>query len=549
MPDIMRSILLICVILYAAGFLKSQTPVGLKRDLSGQPFNGYYDPLTYSPARKIESTFSNYYYEAGYYFDAVGNKQEGLIKIEGNKVIYKRKDHYDKSNLVPDQVTGFVAGADSFFCVTAINRNNKIKHNPEFVHYIGQYAQYVLARHSYSSAEMAQIYLDKPSIVETYLIKSKDSAVWASFSDNKKFKEQALTYFGDCPVIHKKIETGAYSYKDLNTIFKMADYYRKYQAKELIFYDRYWKEVRFLTRDGYSAKITNLVDSIWTLDYYQGSNKLYQANYSCLFPVIKNGDFTSYYPDGKVRKIEQFTNNELLETKTFDTKGLMTCHYKIIETKNETSEKKPKELQFISINDSLGNNLPIHDQMCKTQTFDSFENTSYTCIYSSDKVVSCYRLLEKDTVFQITKPEEVVIYKLQSRFGGFMRDKSLEEALAANAEGIVLVSMIIDDKGFVIKSELLNRLHPQIDNLIENFLSENLLVGAESRFRFVPFKKNKSKRYCEVTVPFKFSTNRIFYPKMNPFYMNDYGWRQSMYHMEMQQNLRNMASPSPFRGF
>jgi hypothetical protein len=111
----------------------SQIPVGLKYDCNGYAFNGYYDPLTYSPDKKISIVHNSDSYEVGYYYDSVGNKINGLIKFENEKIFFKKGNAEFRDKIKPEQIKNFVIGVDSFFVISNFYYKNRKMTDPEFV--------------------------------------------------------------------------------------------------------------------------------------------------------------------------------------------------------------------------------------------------------------------------------------------------------------------------------------------------------------------------------------------------------------------------------
>ena len=120
-----------------------------------------------------------------------------------------------------------------------------------------------------------------------------------------------------------------------------------------------------------------------------------------------------------------------------------------------------------------------------------------------------------------------------------MSEKKYDIALSENAQGIILVSLIVDKKGNVENSIILNHIHPEIDKLIDEFIKTRLLPEAEYRYKFKPYIVGKVKQYCEVVIPIEFSINRFYRQPVN------YNQFNNMYWMQQQQQMLNMRPPPP----
>ena len=119
-----------------------------------------------------------------------------------------------------------------------------------------------------------------------------------------------------------------------------------------------------------------------------------------------------------------------------------------------------------------------------------------------------------------------------------MEEKDYKEALSVNAQGQILVSFVIDNKGYMVDYAILNSIHPQLDRLVKGFISQKLSESAMTRHKFKPYKKDKTKRFCEFVIPFRFSINR-FYRQANYYYDNNL-WQMQMY---QQQMINNYTAP------
>jgi hypothetical protein len=131
----------------------TQIPIGLKIDCSGYAFNGYFDPLTYSPENKITKVHNSDSYEIGYYFDNQGNKIEGLIKFENDQIFFKKFANEPLEKLRPDFIKNFVIGVDSFFAITNFYYKNKLKTKPEYVQYITEFNGLTFVKHYFLRQE------------------------------------------------------------------------------------------------------------------------------------------------------------------------------------------------------------------------------------------------------------------------------------------------------------------------------------------------------------------------------------------------------------
>lgn len=496
----------------------SQVQVGLKHDINGIPFNGYFDPLIYSPVNKITKVYSGSYgsYEFGYYFDKTGKKIKGLLKFDNNKIYFRNKSGDYGSLIEPGEINHLVLGVDSFFAIRKYYVKDRIKDKPEFVQYIASFDDLTFVKlYQFSNQSL---------ISESFLVKQKDSLMWQNFPDNIKFKNQALKYFGHIPYLKEKISSGKYKSEDMLSIVKMAEYYHKFKNSQSIQFDKYWQETSDVNRAVYSASITSLRDSIWTFEYYKDSAKMFQADYSSFYPIIKNGLFISYYSDGKIRQTVFYKNDKPQETKVYSKSGLLHTQYKYIEKKKGNLSKTFTDIEYVQVLDSLGNNILMDKSKSRVEVMDEFNDKLYTGRFDKKQMISFYRLSGVDTIFQITERDyDFNVTSLQEDFDQFIGKKKVDDALRDNAHGIILVSLVIDEKGYPLESSILNKLHPDYDKLVESFIKDKIFIKAEYRYKLSPYKKAKVKRTSEVVIPFIFSVER-FYRRSVYYHQNDAMW-------------------------
>jgi hypothetical protein len=526
-----KLILISFMLLGAFNLTYSQVQVGLKYDINGIPFNGYFDPFTYSPDKKVTQIHYSDSYEKGAYYDSLGNKIEGLIKFEDRKIFFKNGKKESSDKIKPETVKSFVIGVDSFISITNFYFKDKLKTKPEFAQYITEFEGNTFVKHYHFSDGMAQKFGESP-IIETFLVKSKDGQNWENFYDSKRFKDVALKYFSYIPYLKEKIESGKYDSKSMLSVIKMAEYYSNYQKSIPIYYDSYWQEVRDAHNSKYYAKITDKRDSIWTFDYYLDKIKLFTANYSSFYPNVKNGEFISYYPDGTKRQIIFYLNNKLKEVKLFDKLGVLYTHYKFIE-KGKTEKDQEVVLKYEFVADSAGNNIIKSSNKIVHKVFDSFNNITYYNTYRDSLLINSYYLLDKDTVFLFTNSKlKYKVNSLQTRFTNYIATQNYDEALSQNAQGIVLVSLVIDKKGFIVKGKAINSIHPVIDNLVDNFIRFKLR-SKDFPYKFKPYTIGKTKQFCELVLPIDFTIYRYYRQPINYYYFNNY-----FFDMQLQRNIQ-----------
>ena len=533
--------LILFLFILLANHSYAQVPVGLQFDINGQALHGYFDPITYSPIKKLTYTHNSDSYETGHYYNLAGHKIVGLIKFAGKKIFFQTKLGKSKTTLKPELIKSFVIGVDSFFVVSNFQYKNRLITKSEYAQFITEFDGYTFAKHYRFPSEIGPANYE---IIETYLVKKKNETVWNNFYLNKKFDEKALKHFGHIPEIKSKLLSYEYSDKNTLSMIKMCDYWNKYNLSEPILFDQFWQETQNKENAKYHANITSKKDSIWTFDYYQDSVKLYTISYSSFYPNVKNGELTVFYPNGTIRRTCNYMNNEAIDEKTYDENGSLASCFEHIKKQKPSSFKIKRKTLYKTIADTLGTNILTSDGPHAIKRYDNLRNVSYTHVYINNELVSSYRLLNKDTVFQISTPSyDFKIKSIQKSFSFYMMNKDIEKALNVNAQGIILVSVVIDKKGYVIESKLLNSLHPQIDALVKKFINGKLPTPIFDLNRFKSYKRNKKKQFCEFVLPFEFGIDRFYRKPVNFYHFHP------MYHWNSMPKFSPPPPPSFSRGF
>lgn len=73
----------------------------------------------------------------------------------------------------------------------------------------------------------------------------------------------------------------------------------------------------------------------------------------------------------------------------------------------------------------------------------------------------------------------------------------------------------------MVDCKILNKIHPQLDSMIHEFLLGDESIPNMTLNKFKPYKHNKKKQFCEFILPFEFSILR-FYRKPTRYYFNHF---------------------------
>ncbi|WP_300596819.1 hypothetical protein [Niabella sp.] len=544
---------LLLLLTFLSKLLQAQIPVGLKYDINSTPLNGYFDPLTYNPKEKITAIYYSDSYEKGYYFDTDGRKITGLIRFKGDKIFFKSGKTESRDKIRPREIKQFVIGIDSFIAISNYYHNDRKKNEWEYAQYIASFDGYTFVKHYYFPSGVAQQYGGKPPVIETFLVKADNSDTWELLNDKGNVHKSLQKYFSQIPNMEKRFKAAQSSNDATLCLIKMAAYYHNQQTASPVYYDQYWQEVRDAGRATYRAEIRDRHDSIWTFEYYRDKTKLFSAHYSSFYPNIKEGDFILYYPDGKIRETILYKQDEPKETNLFDEHGRQTCHY-LAGGKWENGKKRKREeasddlIQFVSVTNAVGENvIKTGNEMVAHAVIDPFDGSAYNYLFQNGTLRNAYRLQGKDTIFQtVNRDFDFKIAPLQKKFDNYMLTKQYDEALSVNAQGTLLVSVLIDHKGAVRSGKILNSIHPEIDSLANGFIRKYLFSG----YKLVTNVKNKKRTafFIETVIPFEFGINR-FYRKPVRYYNNNLNFLMMNQMMNrMMMNDFKVPAPPTFPG-
>ncbi len=497
--------------------LHAQVEVGQHIDLDGYLIDGFFDPIAYHPETLISSIYQSSSYEKGYYYDLNDKRINGSIFFENNKIFF-RSENENRKRVKPTEAKSIVLGVDSFFAISNFYFKNRLKKHPEFVQYVTEINGYTFVKHHHFTTEIEQQYSMRDPIISTYLVKYKDESIWYNFHNNSSLKEKALKYFGHIPILRAKINSKYFIKEDMEDIIKMAEFYNKYQKSLPIYLDKYWLETKDDNRKVYTVNVTEIVDSVWTLEYSKADTLLYSIQYTSFSPFNKDGKFYAFYPDGKVRQKTIYKSNKPKDVKTFNTNGELTKHYQYKKHSIPHAYSPQKKTYYHTVN-----------QLLKEDTNRIKLNQKY----QNNTLVESFFTIESDTVYQITDPNyNLNIRSLKKRFGYYINSDSYKNAIHENAQGTILASFIMDPKGYIIGAKLLNTLHPEIDSLLHDFFSNEVLKESRQSLHLKPYKINKTKQYCEFVVPFQFGINRFY--RETFIYYNDYNNMMFQYQLHQQ---------------
>ncbi|MGB0882805.1 MAG: hypothetical protein ACPGSO_07600 [Vicingaceae bacterium] len=489
--------------------LFSQTEVGNRFDLSGEPFDNIFNPFLYNQDNSIIAAYVKPSFEKGYYYNELGKRINGYILFNKNIVHFKQNlEDKKKLKLKPTIIKSLIIGVDSFFSATNFSYRN-LKKSDSFVRFITNINGFDYA-----------VYTTSNGTNEEYIFKRKKDEEWENFYGGKnKFIEKSLKHFGNIPHLKKNIINKNYRYDDTYTLIKTAQYHNHFLQKKQILFDAYWKESYNISRKKYVAKIEDQKDSTWTVSYFENSKKLFTANLSSFYPNNKNGEFIIYKKDGSIAKKMIYNNDTLKTVSTYNTKEIKEKSYNVKITKKLMSRSKSFVYNEI-------NGKKIHNDTLTS--IDPLNGRKYKQTYIEGILKNSTFLKGETLIHQFTDPsKKIKLDGIQNRMDIFLKKQNYKTAISEDAQGTVLVAFIINKGGYIIDYKILNKLHPQIDSLMVKFVKE-MGPKALRRYKFFPNKVENEFVNFEVVIPFEFVNSRSYrnpfkyYFLLSPLMMNRY---------------------------
>jgi len=180
------------------------------------------------------------------------------------------------------------------------------------------------------------------------------------------------------------------------------------QARDTIYYDSKWNKTDKAGKYFYRiVEPSKLKAHLLVKDFYPNDSKQMEGDYLSVDPDIRDGEFTWWYENGKLKQEATFDNNQITKIKNWDEEGQLTMEKEFVRiTKKENGEDE------------------------------------YRAIEAAPKFPG-----GKDALYHYI--EKNVKYPLDAKKGGI--------------EGSVVVRFIIDKEGKVINPEVVKSLYPSLD--------------------------------------------------------------------------------------
>ncbi|UII31198.1 hypothetical protein LVD17_23175 [Fulvivirga ulvae] len=511
----------------------AQVAVGHYFDVDGKLIDGYLEEMDYSPDNQITHNYQSENYERGHYWDRNGNKVGGHLKYHSKKIWYKAFLSKDETKLKPEEVSGMIIGTDSFYVASNFYINKAIGQvfkEERFVRHLAAFDNHCFA-----------VYYDfanNQGIIGNYLIK-QEGKPWVTAPDSKEaFKEFAIKYFGNIPIIKDMADKGKIEASGMPMMVKMLEYYYKYKNDQPAFYDRWWNEVRAEELAYHVVKIASVIDTVMTVEYYHDGHKYRSSEVLAVHPDKKEGVTRWFDDEGNVRKEILYKDGKVKEVKTFHSNGQIRYIYAIHKVNVDYNLYQPV---FEAVYDEQGTSL-LDENGSGVEEFDDAVNSRrITRVYENYRIKSSFYHIEGGKkVVQLTDNQfNFKLKKLKNRLLLYFQEQSVYETVSNNAQGTYLISFVVDaNDQYAISYKVLNNVHPDLDSLLNQFLESSVSKNAQYRFKFRPYKIGKSVQTYEVVVPYTFGIIRFYRPPNNYYY----DWH--LHHMMRQQQMAPINPPA-----
>ncbi|MFW5700235.1 MAG: hypothetical protein ACOCVN_00245 [bacterium] len=258
--------------------------------------------------------------------------------------------------------------------------------------------------------------------------------------------------------------------------------------------------------------------------------KLYQFQFSSLFPIIFEGDFIAYNSDGTARRKTTFKSGEALDNTIYWPNGNIHYQYFDISNKTETELKdiisqlngsvgnlpqyEYHKVIYTAVNDMNGESVLDNrgDGKEKISDIVSYEEREIIREFQGNRLIRSYINKDGRKIYQLTNTDYYLnLNRFQNLMAEMMDLSSTNTAHQNNVQGVVLVSFEINEKGRIQQFKLLNRLYPAINRKI-NQLAQNMI-----NMRIRKLKINKKAVTAEIVVPFVFKMGLFHSIPVSPF--------------------------------
>ncbi len=308
----------------------AQINIGGLYDANGFNFNGEYNPLTYQADFIVKLNGDVDVFEDGVYYDKNLEPHIARIRFRLDAIQIESLDS-KTIKFKPDDINAFTLGTDSFMVTNSIEVNGNIKSKAIILHYITNIGGITFGK-EYKGTKQGKSYVISN---ETYYAKKDKEDVWHELT-KATLKKRGSEHFGKDSTLfsqikqRKKDETDIidvsvkplgisvwYSEeyfgtsmqdKSIMELIKTVEFDFKAASNEKVYFSKNWKELQKGKVSDHFAYFKNYGFDKKAIEYYINDTLRYKAEFKSVYPLLPIGDFTSYYPNGKVKSIYNFSN-------------------------------------------------------------------------------------------------------------------------------------------------------------------------------------------------------------------------------------------------
>ncbi|MBW3544887.1 MAG: energy transducer TonB, partial [Bacteroidetes bacterium] len=437
--------------LFSISSLLAQTstmsePFGSYVDLDGQILENYIDQDYFSKHTilvvhnsPITSLRTSRTYTAGAYYLHDGIKKKGEILYGSknlNTISYKAFNKDKKVNIDLKEIKAFKTGTDSFVVAsnfTFYGQSRFISRMP-----YARPLKHLATTERFSFFEYQSI----GKGILSYLIYNNSSQEFIALPHtNKLIPEKLPDLFQDYPELLAILKQKETLPDHIGYLIRFIEYTDAAKTKKHIGYTASWKITREVNKQKYFAKVSQHID-YWKLNFYNISEqKIFTEHYPIAQPGLIHGDIIWYHRDtGKIRKKKNY--KEGIPDKEYSlhhSNGIPHYRVEITETDKHIFQQV-FSLEGRGLLDEHGNGQEEYfDEVMKRTIIREYEKHKLVASYYTDH--------QNRKIFQYVKTN-ASINNLKSSLN---TQKYPESALAAEEEGIVMISFIISPDGKVMR--------------------------------------------------------------------------------------------------
>lgn len=459
--------------------------------------------------------------------------QQAYIGYNNKRIIIDEKqlETQKRKRIAIENVEYFKLGIDSFFVAKNILDINHIPIKNKTVKHIATFDSIVFASYKKNKNSGAyNVFLKKNKISDT---------TWKTLNkSNKLLTENLKMPFGELERFKgkEKITSGEF----LKGLLELKYLYNlKNNAK--FYYSNKWQELSSPKKASYYSKVTNKLDSIYTVEYYNSNHtKIYDVKYAAFNPNLKT-EALNIYKDGVLTEQRVYNYDTLKKITTYLKDGSINYSYNCSKSK----KNKLSKVNFYSITTHTGEKIqaPINGEFALKGV-----DKGIVHVFEDSKIVNCYYTENENKIYFFNAEKSIKIAKLETSLEYFINSKKDFELkkLKENLTGTILLDIITDHKGNVVSYEILNKLNNSLDTIIKQFCELRFLDNQSFKIKFKEVRVPDKSSFCRFVMPITFIYKRPNKTYLNPNF-NHFLWQQQFLNQQFL-NAPPVRVPS-FNGF